>query len=164
MGPIAALPAYFFQPIGQARGKAIRIIARGVAGVTGTPTWIWTFRLNPTLAPANPPTGATIGINAAATALSGVSAQLWQAELDVQMSIEGAAGANSTLRGLGLVIAPGLFTPAASSSLFGGGASPGTVATYDQSVINTLTVGATSSANSASNTITLLQLLIVGWN
>ena len=163
MGAIPAIPPYFFWP-GKARGKALRICARGVASVTATPTWIWTFRLNPVATPAVPPTGPIVGINSAATALSGVTAQLWQAELDVQFRIDGAPGNNSTLVGLGLVNAPGLFTPAATSSLFGGSASPGTVATFDYSVMNTLTVGSTCSANSASNSIQLLQLLVFDLN
>ena len=163
MGPAPVLPAFYFLPSG-GRGKALRIIARGIASVTGTPTWIWTFRLNPVVTPAVPPTGPNVGSNAAATALSGVTNQLWSCELDVQMTLEGAGGNNSTMRGLGMVTAPGLFTPAASCSIFGGGATPGTVATFDFSLLNTLTVGATCSASSASNSIQLLQLLVLGWN
>lgn len=163
MGPAPVLPAWFFMPSGS-RGKALRIVARGIASVTATPTWIWTFRLNPVVTPAVPPTGPNIGSNAAATALSGVTNQLWEAELDVQLTLEAAAGSNSTLRGLGMVLAPGLFTPAASSSIFGSGATPGTVATFDMSLLNTLTVGATCSASSGSNSIQLLQLLVFGLN
>ena len=163
MGAAPVLPAFFFWP-GKARGKHVRIVARGIASVTGTPTWVWTFRLNPVVTPAVPPTGPNVGSDSAATALSGVTNQLWEAELDVQFRLEGAPGNNSTLVGLGLVSAPGLFTPAATSSLFGGSASPGTVATFDYSLLNTLTVGSTCSASSASNSIQLLQLFVYDMN
>lgn len=163
MGPAPVLPAFFFMP-SRGRSQAIKIVARGVAGVTGTPTWIWTFRLNAVVTPAVPPTGPNVGSNSAATALTGVTAQFWEAELDVQMTLEGAAGGNSTLRGLGRIFAPGLFAPAASSALFGSGASPGTVATFDASLLSTLSVGSTCSASSASNTIQLLQLFVYGLN
>lgn len=163
MGPAPVLPAWFFLP-SRSRSQSIRIVARGIASVTGTPTWQWTFRLNPTVTPAVPPTGANVGSNSAATSLTGVSNQLWECELDVQLTIEGAAGANSTVRGLGMISAPGLFTPGAASSLFGGGASPGTVATVDISVLNTLTVGSTCGTSNASNSIQLLQLLVFGLN
>ena len=162
--PTAFLPAGFFPPGPAFVGKTVRITARGVAGVTGTPTWVWTNRFNPTFSPANPPTGPNVGSNAAATALSGVSAQLWEYTVDVQMVTRGAAGNNSTLRGLGMLNAPGLITPASTCSMFGAGASPGTVATFDWSLANTLTVGSTCSASSASNTIQVLQLLMFGLN
>lgn len=147
---------------GSPRGRGIRVISRGVAGVTGTPTWLWTYRLNAVVTPANPPTGPIVaGQPGAVTALNGVSAQFWEACFDLQLTLDGAPGGNSTFRGLGIVNAPGLFTPTANSALFGGAASPGTIATVDISLLNTLTVGITSSSSSASNTIQLLQLLII---
>ncbi len=163
MGPAPVIPAWFFMPAGQ-KAKALRIVARGIASVTGTPTWIWTFRFNPTVTPAVPPTGPNVGSNAAATALTGVTNQLWECELDVQLTIEGAAGSNSTLRGLGMITAPGLFASASTLAIFGSGATPGTVATFDMSLLNTLTVGSTCSASSGSNSIQLLQLLVFGLN
>lgn len=163
MGPAPIIPQGFFLPAA-ARGKALRIVTRGICSVTGTPTWIWTHRFNPTLTPANPPTGANVGSNAAATALTGVTNQLWEAEIDVQCVTEGAAGANSTFRGLGTLFAAGLFASAATLSIFAGGASPGTVATVDISTTNTFTLSSTCSASSASNSIQLLQLLIFGLN
>jgi hypothetical protein len=163
MGDIAWIPAGFFLP-GRGVGQSLRVVARGIASVTGTPTWAWTFRLNPTNTPANPPTGPNIGSTGSNTSLTGVSNQLWEAELDVQMTVQGAPGNNSTLRGLGVLAAPGLFALAASQAIFGGGASPGTVATFDWSLLNTLTVGATCGTSSASNSVQLLQLLMFGLN
>lgn len=163
MGPAPVLPAFFFMP-SRGRSQAIKIVARGIASVTATPTYLWTFRLNPVVTPAVPPTGPNVGSNAAATALTGVTNQLWEAELDVQMTLEGAAGGNSTMRGLGLLLAPGLFALAATAALFGSGASPGTVATFDASLLSTLSVGITCSASSASNSVQLLQLFVYGLN
>ena len=163
MGPAPVLPAWFFMP-SRSRSQAIRIVARGITSVTATPTWIWTFRLNPVVTPAVPPTGPNVGSTGTLTALTGVTNQLWEAELDVQLTLEGAAGSNSTVRGLGRLLAPGLFTTVAGMAIFGSGASPGTVATVDISLLNTLTVGSTCGTSSASNSIQLLQLLVFGLN
>lgn len=168
MGPIASLPAYFFYP-GSSRGKALRVVARGILSTTGTPTWRWTFRLNPVVTPANPPTGPIIADQTGAMTMvaSAVSNKLWEAEFDVQMATEGAAGNNSTLRGLGFINFPGAQVAVANLdifTLFGGSASPGTVATFDHSLLNTLTVGSTCGTSSSSNSIQLLQLLMFGLN
>ncbi len=163
MGQPPTLPAYFFMP-SRARGQAIRIVARGIiTNSASAPTWAWTFRLNPVITPAIPPTGPNIGSTATLTALTSLSNQLWEAELDVQLTIEGVVAAQSTLRGLGILFAPTLFT-VASAAIFGGGASPGTVATFDQTLLNTLTVGVTCGTSAGTNIAQVLQLLVFGLN
>jgi hypothetical protein len=164
-GPLMTLPAEFWTP-GNMRGKALRIVARGIQlGTASTPpTWLWTFRLNPTLTPAAPPTGPIIGGGIAAITGTTTANTLWEAEFDVQLTVEGAAGNNSTLRGLGTVFsARGLVSPF-TMDLFGGAVSPGTVATFDWSVANTLTVGITCGTSLAANQMQLLQLLVFGLN
>ena len=165
MGPMATLPAWFFMP-SRSRGQAIRIVARGVQlGTASTPpTWLWTFRLNPVVTPAVPPTGSIVAGGAAATTGTTTTNSLWEAEFDVQLALEGAAGGNSTLRGLGLVSSPrGLVSPF-GQDLFGGAASPGTVATFDMSLLATLTVGITCGTSLAANQMQLLDLLVFGLN
>lgn len=158
-------PGTLFQP-GQMAGKAFRVVARGVQLGTGStpPTWLWTFRMNPTLTPAVPPTGPIVGGGPAAITGTTTANTLWEAEFDVQLTVEGAAGNNSTLRGLGLLCSSrGLVSPF-NMDLFGGAASPGTVATFDWSVANTLTTGITCGTSLAANQMQLLQLLVFGLN
>jgi len=165
LNPLMTLPANYFSPSVQ-EGKALRIVARGVQLGTGStpPTWLWTFRLNPTVTPAVPPTGPIIGGGPAAITGTTIANSLWEAEFDVQFVTAGAAGNNSTLRGLGLVQSTrGLVSPFAMD-LYGGAASPGTVATFDWSVVNTLTVGITCGTSLAANQMTLLQLLVWSLN
>lgn len=165
MGPIMTLPPEFFMPSIN-YGKTLRIVARGVQLGTGStpPTWLWTFRFNPTLTPAAPPTGPIIAGGAAAITGTTNANSLWEAEFDVQMVTYGGAGNNSTLRGLGLLTSPrGLVSPF-GMELFGGAASPGSVATFDWSVANTLTVGLTCGTSLAANQMQLLQLLVMGLN
>jgi hypothetical protein len=165
MGPVATLPAWFFLP-SRARGQALRVVARGVQLGTGStpPTWLWTFRLNPVVTPAVPPTGPIIAGGVAAVTGTTTASALWEAEFDVQLTLEGAAGNNSTLRGLGQVTSQrGLVSPF-GMDLFGGAASPGTVATFDMSLLASLTVGITCGTSLAANQMQLLQLLVMGLN
>lgn len=163
--PVFTLPAEFFLP-SYAAGKAVRVVTRGVQLGTGStpPTWLWTYRFNPTLTPAVPPTGPIIAGGPAAITGTTTTNSLWESTFDVQLTVEGAAGNNSTLRGLGSVSSTrGLVSPFAMD-LYGGAASPGTVASFDWSVANTLTVGITCGTSLAANQMTLLQLLVFGLN
>jgi len=94
---------------------------------------------------------------------SGVTNQLSEFEGDIVMRTIGAAGANSTVQGLGVVGCGGLASPF-SYPIWGSAASPGTVATVDTSITNYFNFNVACSASSASNSITLLQLLIIGRN
>lgn len=164
MGAMPVLPAYFFYP--GRLGQAIRVVARGVQlGTASTPpTWQFNFRLNPVVTPANPPTGPIIAGMPAAITGTTTTNTLWEAEFDAQFTAAGAPGNNSTMRGLGSFYSTrGLVSPF-GSDLFGGGASPGTVATVDYSLLNTLTVGVICGTSLAANQMTLLQLLVFGLN
>lgn len=156
MGPTALiLPEYWMPNSGIGRG--IRIVARGILSSTGTPTYTFTCRLGS----EGSTTAAIVLGSAALTTGSGVSNQPWEFEGDVILRTLGATGANSTVQGIGMLKSPGLATSLAA--LWGGGASPGTVATVDHSITNFINFNVACSASSASNTITLQQLLVFGF-
>jgi len=162
MGPTAVLPPYFFLP---SRGvsQTLRVVARGIYSTTSNPTWQTFVRFNATSI-AVPPTGANVG-STAATALGTTQTNLlWEHEQDVQMVTMGAAGANSTLRGLGVFTAALTTSTNLALGIFGGGASPGTVATFDISTVSLITFSAACGTSSSSNSIQLLQLIIMGLN
>lgn len=162
MGPQAFLPADFFGMAGGrdlAIGKGIRIVARGILSSTATPTYTFTVRGGAAAAT----TGAILGGTAALTTGSGVSNQMWEYQADIVLETLGAAGANSTIRGIGLLACGGLASPF-SYPIYGGAASPGTVATFDTSIKNFINFNVACSASSASNTITIHQLIVYGLN
>jgi hypothetical protein len=158
MGAICELPPYFFQPP-YGIGKVLRVVARGILGSNGTPNYTFSLRMG-----AKGSTTAAIVLGSGAlTTGSGVSAQLWEFEGDITMRIIGDAGAASTVQGLGLIHCGGLASPFAYP-LFGGAASPGTVATVDASITNYLNFNVACSASHASNSVTLLSLQLWGLN
>jgi hypothetical protein len=165
MGPQPVLPAFYFSP--QAGlNKSVRIVGRVVQLGTGStpPTWQVIHRWNPVVTPANPPTGPNIGGMPAGVTGTTTTNTLWESELDTQLTLFGAPGNNSTIRGLGMVFAPTGFVSPFSAQLFGGGASPGTVATFDFSLLNTLTYGVVCGTSLAANQVQLLQLIVIGLN
>ncbi|CNI07256.1 Uncharacterised protein [Mycobacterium tuberculosis] len=139
-------------------GQAIEIVAEGIFSTTSTPTLTLTIRAGA----AGNTTAAILLGSAAMTTGSGVSNQYWKLSGTVVLTAMGAAGTNSTVRGIGTLSSPGLATP--TSPVWGGAASPGTVATLDTSISNYINVNAAWSAGSASNTIQLLQLRVSGLN
>lgn len=160
MGERANIPPYFWAPSPYGVGKSLHIIARGIVSSTATPTYTFTLRLG-----TSGSTTAAIALGSGAIAAqSGITNQLWEFEGTIVMRTVGAAGANSTVQGLGLVSSPGGFTAGANMALFGNAAQPGTVATVDVSIINYINFNVACSASSASNSITLLQLLVFGLN
>lgn len=159
MGKQARLPADFWFPNNNQLGRGIRIVARGILSSTGTPTYTPTIRLGTAGSTSGPIIG---GAAAGLTTGSGVTNQPWEIELDVILTAMGADGSNSTLRGIGRILSPGLATSYAA--LWGGAASPGTVATVDTSISNYINFNMACSASSASNSIQLQQLLVFGMN
>lgn len=159
MGVQAQLPPQFWLPSPNAYGKAIRIIARGILSSTGTPTYTFTVRLGA----AGSVTAAICLGSAAISTGSGVTNQIFEFDGEITMMTQGAAGANSTARGIGTVTSGGFAAPY-FYSLYGGAASPGTVATVDTSIVNYVNFNVACSASSASNTITLQQLMVQGLN
>lgn len=160
MGVQAHLPPDFWLPNkAQSIGRGLRVVARGILSSTATPTYTFTLRLGT----AGNTTAAIALGSAALTTGSGVTNQMFEFEGDFILEAIGAAGANSTGRGTGLLACGGLASPF-SYPLWGGAASPGTVATVDTSITNYFNFNAACSASSASNTITLQQLLVFGLN
>lgn len=157
MGAQACLPPRFWTPF-YGEDRTIRILARGILSSTGTPTYTFTVRLG-----AAGTTAPIVLGSGAITTGSSVTNQLFELEGDIVMRSLGADGANSTIQGLGNIESSGLVT-SSSSSLFGGAASPGTIATVDASITNFVSFNVTCSASSASNSIQLLQLQVWGMN
>lgn len=159
MGVQAHLPPDFWLPNRTQPGRGIRIVAKGIVSSTGTPTYTFTTRFGS----AGSTTAAIVMGSAAITTGSGISNQYWEYEGDVILESIGAAGTNSTVRGIGSIFSGGFASPF-QYPLYGGAASPGTVATVDTSITNYINFNVACSANSASNTITLQQLLVFGLN
>lgn len=159
MGVQAKLTPDFWQARPGSVGQAVRLEATGVLGCTGTPTMTFTVRGG---AAANITTAPLLAGTAAITLGSGLTAVPWKLSIDLVLQAIGAAGANSTLRGQGTVMIGG--ATAAIWPVWGGGSSPGTIATVDTSIVNFINVNAACSASNAANTITLNQLLVFGLN
>lgn len=159
MGVQAHLPADFWLPNkAQSIGRGIRIEARGIVSSTGTPTYTFTVRFG---AAASTTTAIVLG-TAALTTGSGITNQYWELTGNIVLESIGAAGTNSTVRGLGYLISPGFANKI--DPAYGGAASPGTVATVDTTITNYINFNATCSASSSSNSITIQQLLVFGLN
>lgn len=158
MGAQALLPGGFFRP-GEI-GQGFRVRAAGILSSTGTPTYTFTLRLG-----AAGSTSAAIVLGSAAlTTQSGISNKGWIFEGDVILRTNAASGANSTAQGIGMLSSPaGLASPFAYE-LWAGASQPGTVATVDTNITNYFNFNVACSASSASNTITLLELAILGLN
>jgi hypothetical protein len=98
--------------------------------------------------------------------ISGATTSLWTFEVDIVFKTLGAGPSgtgNSTLTAVGEVNCPGL-AATANCAVYGGAASPGTLSTFDPRIENFINFNIACSASSASNTITLQQLLVYGLN
>jgi hypothetical protein len=160
MGVAAHLPPDFWLPNQTQVGRGIKVVARGILSSTATPTY--TINIRSGAFGAASFTTAIIAGTPALTTGSTVTNQIWELEAAIVLTAIGGAGTNSTVRGMGTIRSPGL-NPVIGA-VWGGGASPGTVATVDTSITNYINVSAACSASSASNTITLDQLLVFGLN
>jgi hypothetical protein len=158
MGQAPFLPVGFFTP-----GKlamAFRIIARGIVSCTATPTYTFSLRFG---SKAN--TSAAIALGSAAiTTASGITNKGWEFEGDVIIRTNAAGGANSTIQGAGFIQSPAGFASPFSYELWGGAAQPGTAATFDTSIQNFINFNVACSSSSSSNSITLLQLVVLSLN
>lgn len=164
MGVQYCLPPHYFPPTPDSEGKKIRIEARGVLSSTATPTFTITIRGGV----ADSITSAILLGSAAMITTTTVTNAPWSLQGDVELLTIGGAGANSTIRGIGEFICPGVaaVSPPASiyQRLWGGGATPGTAATFDTSIANFINFNAACSASNAANSITLQQLVVTGLN
>lgn len=159
MGVQAHLPPDFFLPTPGQVGRGLRIKAAGILSSTGTPTYTFTVRLG---AAGSTSTAIVLGSPAMTTG-SGVTNQYWQFEGDIVLTTLGAAGTNSTVRGTGYFLSGGLAAPYIYP-MWGGAATPGTVATVDTSITNYINLNIACSASAAGNTVTIHQLMIFGLN
>lgn len=160
MGPQPVLPPYFFLPGPSAKGRTVRVVARGIYSTTAAPTFTFISRIGA----AASTSASIIGQTAAVTHGSTQTNLAWEAEFDVTLTIPGGTGANSTLRSLGFYTAGLTTTSVVGAQIFGNNASPGTVATFDISITNYFNINANCGTSSASNIYQLLQLLIQGMN
>lgn len=161
MGAQPVLPAYFWQPGPEGPGHGtLRVVARGIASSTGTPTFTFTVRLGGAASTAGPIIGGTVAI----TTLTGIASRIWEMEFDFQLRAAAAEGGNSTGLGAGIITGPLAFAAPGTAEIWGGAAQPGTVATVDVSIVNHLNVNAACGTSSASNGLTLLQELMLGLN
>lgn len=158
MGVQYHFPPDFFAPSNTSTGKSARIVGRGILSSTGTPTYTFTVRGGASAATS----GAILLGSAALTTGSGVSNQIWTFEGEFTIKTMGAAGANTTITGVGELRSSG--TANKIDPLYGGGATPGTATTFDTSIANYLNFNITCSASSSSNTITLQSLQVFGLN
>ena len=158
MGVQAHLPPDFWLPTPGQVGRGIRIVARGILSSTGTPTYTFSIRGG---AAGSTSTAILLG-TAALTTGSGVTNQIWEMQGDVMLTTLGAAGTNSTVRGVGTFISPG--TANKIDPAWGGGATPGTVATVDTSITNYINFNIACSDAEDANTVTIQQLLVFGLN
>lgn len=160
MGVQYHLPPDFWQPAPKAVGQGIKVVASGVLSTTGTaPTYNFLLRGGAAANITTNPLFASTGTFTPAISLSNV---VWRWEVDLILSAIGAVGANSTLRGEGLMNVGGI--TASAWPVWGGGASPGTVATLDTSIANYLNFNVACGTSNASNAVTLNQLLVYGLN
>lgn len=160
MGVQCHLPPDFWLANNGQPGRAVKIIAQGIVSSTATPTYTFTIRSG---AAGNTTSAILLG-SAALTTGSSISNLYWRLEGEVVLTAIGAAGTNSTVRGIGYVISPGFTTNAGINPVYGGAASPGTVATLDTSITNYINFNVACSASSASNSITLQSLEVFGLN
>jgi hypothetical protein len=159
MGAQAQIPPYFFMPTPYGLGKTICIQACGIVSSTATPTYTFTIRLG-----ASGTSGPIILGSAALTTASGITNKQWTIYGYVTARTLGAAGANSTLHGWGMLESPGGIASPFAGELWGGAAQPGTVTTVDFSITNYINFGVACSASSPSNSIQLLSLQLWGMN
>lgn len=161
MGIQAELPPYFFAPTPYGIGKAIHIIAEGIFSVANatSPNYTFTIRLGAS------GTSGPIVLGSAAIAMgsSAITTKMFRIEGTVQMRTLGAAGANSTCYGAGLLWMPSGPSPF-EYEMWGGAAQPGTVATVDASITNFINVNFLPSVSNASNSAQLLSLKVFGLN
>lgn len=162
MGVQAHIPPDFWLPNKpNSIGRGLRIVGRGILSSASATTPTYTFSVR--LGTAANVTAAIVLGSAALTTGTGVTNQMFEFQGDVFLEAIGAAGTNSTVRGVGLIASGGLASPF-SYPLYGAAASPGTVATVDTSITNYINFNVACSASNAANTITLHQLVVWGPN
>jgi hypothetical protein len=169
MGVQAMLLPNFWAPTRGQVGRGIHVFGRGIYSTTTTAQSIqFTLRGTPTGAAI---TGGSVLLQTAAvTPAVSMTAAYWELEGDIILTVIGVAGANSTVQGVGQLrlqnaaLSSGLST-LSQAPAYGGGATPGTVATVDTSSPLFLNMNAIfAGTTSASNTLTLQQFKVSALN
>ncbi len=157
-------PAQYFNRPNLQPGRLTHIEADGILASTGTPTYLFTLRLNTTQSPTNLG-GTQIGATAAITTSSGVSNKWWKLVADIVTTIPGQGTGNATLNCIGYVMSPSGF---ASPFIYPIEATTPDTATWtvtmDGNLQTYLMLSCTCSANSSSNTITVKRLSVLAQN
>lgn len=157
MGVRAHIPPDYWRGASDGTLRTIMVHARGVLSSTATPTYTFSLRLG-TLDSIT----SVIALGSAAlTTTSGAASAIWEFEGAFNMRTVGTTAATGTGHGQGLFQSFG--TANKIDPIWGGGASPGTFTTLDTTITNYFNMNVACSASSASNTITLHQLLVFGW-
>lgn len=157
------IPALFFlNRLG--RGRVVELIAQGVFGTTGTPTYTFQWRLGTTLG-STFLSGASVGVSKAITTNNNAAAVYWESRLTLTCYTPGLGSTNCTLSGAGYVASPAGFNAPYFYALEPTTPETATwTSTIDASATQYVNLSVTSSANSASNTLTLKSLRMIGWN
>lgn len=155
MGPAAFIPQGFFT----SSRKGLRIVARGVLSSVSAPTFTFTVRSG-TLAN----TSAAILLGSAALTTTSTTNRGWEFEGDIIFKDPTGSGAATSGTGSGMIACPGGLASPFQYELWGGAAQPGTFSTFDPTIQNFLNFNVACSASSASNSITLTQLIVFGLN
>ena len=146
-GQALTLPPSFLQP-----GMQLRFRANGIFSTTGTPTLLLGLYYGGVA-------GTALAATAATTTASGVANGVWILDATARVATTGTSGTVLTI-GSVLGIGAAATTPTLMPATSGSGGS----ATVNTSTANIVTVGAQWGTNSASNTITCKQLLVLGLN
>jgi hypothetical protein len=157
MGVRAHIPPDFWRNDGDGKLRTIEVIARGVLSTTATPTYTFNVRLGV----LDSITSVIALGTAALTSTSGASNQVWEFNGHFNLRTFGTTAATATGHGMGLFSSSG--TANKVDPIWGGGASPGTFSTLDTTIANYFNFNVTCSASSGSNTLTLIQLLVIGY-
>lgn len=157
MGVRAHIPPDYWRNTGDGTLRTIWFVARGILSSTATPTYTFTLRLGV----LDSITSVIALGSAALTTGSGVTNQIFEFNGHFNMRTVGTTAASATGHGEGLLSSSG--TANKIDPIWGGGASPGTFTTLDTTITNYFNFNVACSASSASNTITLHQLLVFGW-
>lgn len=163
MGAQVHLPPDFWLPNRTSQGRGIRIFARGLVSSTATPTYTFTVRGGA----AGAITGAILSGSAALTTATTITnAPWWFDSGDIILESIGTTAATSVIRSVGTLLTDGYSAATTTRvfALYGGGATPGTDSTFNTTITNYINFNVACSASSASNSITLQQLVVYGLN
>jgi hypothetical protein len=158
MGVQCHLPPDFWLPSPGQVARGLRIVARGIIGSVTSPNYTFSIR-----AGTAGSTSAVILLGSGLLAGANNTAQPWEIIGDVVLTSIGAAGANSTVRGMGTIKSPGL-SPTIGGIGAGASLTTPTAATLDTSITNYINFNINCSAISATNSITLQSLQVYGLN